>query len=168
MSNVVLGGSVNGQAGQGDTVTITFSAAMNAQSFCGTWPAGSTTSTLGDTTNGLVAVTITDAGANDVLTVSTASGCAFSLGSVNLGGNYVGLNGTLTFSGNGNNGRSWITYTAGANPTLQIRLGSLQSGTALTVAAPGGVPSFVPSSSITSAGAITIAAGPFNGTASRF
>jgi hypothetical protein len=153
-TNVTLGGN-NGTAGSGDTVTIVFSDPMNVTSFCDDW-SGSTGSLTG---NGDVTVTITDAGANDVLTVSVAS-CPFNFGSVTLGGNYVAT--TRTFSGNGGN-KSTISYSGN---TLVIMLGNASGSVNTGVVA--GVPVYTPSAAITGSSGIPINTAAVSGTSSRF
>ena len=115
--------------------------------------------------NGNVVVTITDAGANDVLTV-TASNCAgLSVGSVELGGDYVTT--TKSYSGNGSNA-STVTWTASSN-RLTIRLGSPNGGTSgLNTGVAAGFPTYNPASGISDLFGNPIAGSFTSGVASRF
>ena len=155
-------GGTAGRADAGDSVSITFSQALNANSFCSAWGVGSVNGSL--SANGDVVVTITDAGANDVLTVTSGS-CTFNLGSVALGGNYVATNQTLTFSGNGAN-KSSISWNA-TTRVLQIILGAITGTSSTGVAA--AAPVYTPSTAIVSTpNGIPLAAASFTGASSRF
>ena len=140
-TNVVLGTN-NGSPGAGDTVTVTYSAALNPQTLCNGWGTSGSQTLNG---NNVVTVAITDTGTNDTLTV-TSSTCTFHLGSIALGGNYVSQN--KSYAGNGGN-RSTIQWNEAAR-TLTITLGAQNNGNGvLSVAAPGGTPVYSPDPAIT-------------------
>ena len=125
------GGSNVGQLERDDQVVITFSDSMDVDTFCSTW----TGTTPSITANGVVRVTVTNGGAgNDVLMVTTTSGCTFNLGSVNLG-SAGWVTGTTNFEGNGGSA-SEIAYND-ATRQLTITLGGGTSG-------PSGVPASTP------------------------
>jgi hypothetical protein len=129
----------NGTVASNDTVAITYSEPLSFGSLCTTW-AGAIISG-----NGNVDVTITNAGANDVLSLSSVGSCTggtFRLGSIALGADYV--NSDRTYTGNGSN-QSQITWTAGSN-TLTILLGGGSSGATGVAAA---VPTYTPNAAIT-------------------
>jgi hypothetical protein len=135
-------GNQNGNADQGDTVSIKYSADIDSNSICSAWTNGGPAPDI--TGNGVVTVTINSA---NILSVTTTTGavCAPKIGPVALNGVYVST-GILTFKGNGNGGNaSKITWNS-SNQTLTITLGS-RTGTANsnvgasspTVAPPTGV-----------------------------
>ncbi len=103
----------------GDTVTYTYTAAMDPGSIMSGWTGSSTTIQARFNQNGCGA-------GNDSLTVLTPGGAAVNLGSVCLGGNFV--NGTRTFTAStmimsGNSvivtlGGTATTSTVNANVTL--------------------------------------------------
>jgi hypothetical protein len=140
-TNVVLANvQTLGRARSRDTVTVTYSEALDATSFCSTWSNGSTQTIAG---NSVVDVLIANAGANDVLTVANVgANCggatSFRFGSVALGANYVA--GNTTFSGNGIN-QGVLTWSPTAR-TLTITLGN-GSGSQSNVAA--STPVYTPS-----------------------
>jgi hypothetical protein len=110
-----------GRARARDRLTVTYSEALDATSFCSTWANGSTQTIDG---NGVVDVLITNSGANDVLSISNVgANCggatSFRFGSVALGANYVASN--TTFSGNGAN-QGELVWSPTAR-TLTITLG---------------------------------------------
>jgi hypothetical protein len=130
VTNMTLANAGNGAAGKvekGDSITITFSEAMNVNAFCSAWSGDGSDQSI--TANDVAIVTLADGGAsNDTMTVSTASGCSggFHLGTINLGGTgYLG-GASATFSGGGGNATT-INWTA-ATRTLTIVLGKQQSG----------------------------------------
>src|SRR5207248_1310435 len=76
-------GGTAGKVDRSDTITINFPRAVNESTLCNTWTTNTNQSIAG---NNVVTVTITDGGGgNDVLTVSTSSGCTFNFGSMDLG-----------------------------------------------------------------------------------
>ena len=105
-------GAANQLAETGERLTIEYSEAIKASSFCSTW----TTETPAPLTN--VTLTITNAGQSDPLTESTPT-CAFHLDTV-VPGDYVG--GTTTFTS------STISWDSVAH-TLTITLGTLGTNT---------------------------------------
>jgi hypothetical protein len=159
-TNVVLGGDNNGLVGEDDTVTVTYSEVMDASTFCNTWANGTDESESG---NGQVVVTITNSGANDVLTLAV-SGCGtFKFGSVALGGDYVTT--TRTYSGNGSNA-SAVDWNLAAK-TLTITLGT-PSGAGNPTAQAAAAPSYTANTGLKDRAGNTIGAGPYTGTSSRF
>jgi hypothetical protein len=157
------GGTVGKVDPKKDSVTITFSEKLRVSSMCNTWSNDNSDQSLGG--NGVVLVTITDSGSNDVLTVSTTTGCTFNLGSISLGGDYVTA--TSTFSGSGGNASaiSWVASTR----VLTISLGSQATGTLNNTAQSAGTPTYTPSTSITDTFGNAMAGTPFPApSASRF
>jgi hypothetical protein len=114
----------NGTATSGDTITLVWSSAMNATSFCSGWTPSTGNGSISG--NGTVTVTITNNAANgndDILKVSVPTGtCSGNghFGTVNLGANYT--TGTVTFSGNGTN-QSKVDWNA-STKTMTITLGT--------------------------------------------
>ncbi|HEX2040249.1 MAG TPA: chitobiase/beta-hexosaminidase C-terminal domain-containing protein [Acidimicrobiales bacterium] len=123
------GGNKEGTAEQDDKVTVGFSEKLRGSSLCSTWDANPTT-TQSISGDNQVTVTITESGANDVLTLSLAGPCdnAFGFGSLALGGDWVSA--TTTFNGKGNKASTiaWDPATA----KLTVELGEKQSGTVRT------------------------------------
>jgi prepilin-type N-terminal cleavage/methylation domain-containing protein len=124
----VANGGTAGKADRSDTITITYPRAVNESTLCNTWTTNVNQSIAG---NNVVTATITDGGSgNDVLTVSTSSGCTFNLGSIDLG-SAAWVNATTTYKGTGGNVSS-LAFTAATN-TLKITLGT-GSGSGANVA----------------------------------
>ncbi len=123
-TNVQLTGN-SGAAGGNDAVVITYSELMDASSFCSDWVNDGTDQEEAD--NNEVVITITENGANDLLTVTAAPDCSggFKLGTIALNANYVAA--TRTFSGSGTNSRSELRLSVSAR-TLTVELGA-PSGT---------------------------------------
>jgi hypothetical protein len=145
-------GGVLGTADTGDKVTITYAEQMDASKFCpAVW-----TNSGGQTLSGNgVSVTITNGGSNnDVLSVS-ATGCAFTLGSVALGGNYM-HGSPIVFSS------STISLTTSG--VLTITLGT---GTSNDTGAVGAAPVYTPASGLTDIAGNPLATTSFNGTSGR-
>ncbi len=162
-TNVVLAnGGTLGRADSGDTLTVTYSEAMDPSTFCpGIWlNNGTSQSRQGN--GGVVIVTITNNGANDILTVAV-TGCTggFKFVSVALNADYVGA--TTTFNGNGS-GQSIVAWNQAAK-TMTITLGS-GTGSATGVAA--SIPSYTADTGLTDVTGNAIGAGPYPGTSSRF
>jgi hypothetical protein len=164
-SVVLANGLTVGRARRDDTVTVTYSEALDATSFCSTWANGST-QTLGG--NGVVDVLITDTGANDVLTVADvgAANCGgaanFRFGSVNLAEDYVDEN--ELFLGNNAN-QSTLVWSPTAR-TLTITLGS-GNGSERNV--PVSAPIYTPNAALRDLAGNTMAAVAFTAlTTSRF
>jgi hypothetical protein len=152
----------NGNAASGDTVTVVWSRAMKATSFCSTWTSG--TSITG---NGEVTVTISNNGSNpndDFLTVAVTGNCAndFNFGTINLGANYTPS--AVTFSGNGGN-KSTIVWTP-ATFTMTIMLGS-PTGSLVSAASSTGL-SYTPDSAIQDTNNVATAPVPFTFAGQRF
>lgn len=169
VTNVQLGNVSGGTAGKiekGDTITLTFSEKLKANTICSAWNSDTATQTLNG--NGQVIVNVT---AGDVLTVST-SACSLNLGSVALGGNYTAS--ALSFSGNGNGSGttpnfSSLVWNASAN-TITITLGSGTSGgnTVLETAVPTPTPTYTPASGLTDIASNPLVVRQVPGTPSRF
>lgn len=160
-TNIQLTGN-SGAVGSNDTVVITYSELMDAFSFCSDWD------NSGDQTydaNNEVVVTITENGANDLLTVTAAPDCSggFKLGTIALGGNYVAS--TRTFSGSGSSGRSELRWNVSAR-TLTVELGSPSGSVNSGIAA--AAPSYTANTAIKDRAGNAIGAGPYLGTSSRF
>ncbi len=136
VSSVVLtdGGSP-GAAGPGDSLAVTLAdgvSGVDPNSLFSGWTSGTTQGTVSG--DGAVVVTVTDAGADDVLTVAVA-GAVTNVGSFALGGDYV-AGGALTFSGAGSGASAlrWVGRDANTLGTLTISLGASTSGAPLVVA----------------------------------
>ncbi len=164
-TNVVLanGNGTAGTADNRDTLAITYSEQLDATTFCSSW-----TNTGNQTLTGAsIVAQITDTGSNDTLTITAvgAANCGgtgnFHLGSITLGGNYVGA--TRTFSG----AQSQLTWNPTSH-TLTVRLGTPSGGIANTGIAVG-TPTYTPSSSLEDIAGNTITTSPFSPpAASRF
>jgi hypothetical protein len=127
--------STDGTADKGDTLTIQYSEGMDPTKFCPGWNGSSLAGT----------VTLNDGGTNDTLTFSSTSCSSPSLGSISLGGNYVGTT-PAVFTGSGGNA-STLTWD-GTAKTLTIKLGTLSSGASATLVSVG-TPSYTPSGNLT-------------------
>ncbi|MDR6438949.1 hypothetical protein J2790_004124 [Paenarthrobacter nicotinovorans] len=135
-------GKTPGVVEQGDSVTLTFSEALSANTICSAWTSNTATQTQNGNGSSQVLVNIS---AGDVLTVTQAGCPSLRVGSVALGGDYTAS--ALTFAGNNTNG-STLTWNPGAK-TLTITLGAGGPG-ALTVAAtPTPLPGYAPASGLT-------------------
>ena len=125
---------------------------LNPQTICSAWATSGNATLIANTT-----VTITDAGANDVLTVgSTACPGGLNVGSLALNANYVSTTkvfGTAAAS-------STLTWNASAR-TLTIQLGAVTvaGGTNANVAAT--TPSFTPSSLLRTSTGVAVYTGPY-------
>jgi hypothetical protein len=102
----------------GDTITITFSAQIDAKDVCSSWTNGLTT-TQSASTGSVVTVTPGSGDSDNVLSFTTPpSACTtFNFGSIDLGTNHYVTGGSLTFTS------STISYN-GNTDTLQITLGT--------------------------------------------
>lgn len=160
VTNVALanGGTTQGRADKGDTVTITLSEQIDALTICPSWTNGSD-QTLGG--NGNVNVTITDAGNNDVLSVSATSCPGLKVGSIALGANYVGS--TTSFSGSGSNASAVDLLLNGTSLVITLGAGS---GSATGVG--NSTPVFTPTAGIKDMAANALATTPVSGTSSKF
>lgn len=123
------GGNKAGTAEQDDKLTVGFSEKLRGSSLCSTWAANPTTTQTIDGDN-QVTVTITDSGANDVLTLSVTDTCGntFNFGSLALGADWVSA--TTTFNGKGQKASTVSWDPAAAK--LTIELGEKASGTVRT------------------------------------
>jgi hypothetical protein len=111
-----------------------------------------------------VVVTITNSGANDVLTVA-AGACTLHIGSVATGGDYVAL--TSTFAGSTVATESRVTWTA-ATRVLTVHIGSQASGLLNLVPQSTATATYTPDAAIADPagnGAVTT---PFSATGQRF
>jgi hypothetical protein len=143
-----------------DEVAITFSESLSASSLCSTW-SGTGDQTIGG--SGTV-VTITENGADDLLTVTT-SGCTLNVGSLATGGDYVSA--TSTFDGSTTGTESRVTWTA-ATRVLTIHLGSHTSGSLNAVTQSTGTITYTPHASITDRVGNPVATTPLAITNRRF
>ena len=112
-------------------------------------------------------VTLTDGtgGTNDKVTVTTASGCSFNFGTIDLGSNAYISGGGATFSGNGSNASS-IAWNSGTN-TLTITLGSRSgSGTTAPVASSNAV--YTPDAAITDTYGVAVSGTRSTGAVTNF
>ncbi|WP_143448485.1 Ig-like domain-containing protein, partial [Kineosporia sp. A_224] len=130
VSSVVLtdGGSP-GAVGPGDSLAVTLAdgvSGVDPNSLFSGWTSGTTQGL--SSADGAVVVTVTDAGADDVLTVAVA-GAVTNVGSFALGGDYVEGD-AVTFSGNGSGASAlrWVGRDANTLGTLTVSLGALASG----------------------------------------
>jgi hypothetical protein len=151
-------GGTAGKAEQGDTVTIQFSGQMDASSFCSTWTGGSGSLTA----NNDVTVKITNSGANDSLTVTSAS-CSFNFGTVSLGGDYV--SGDATFSGTGSNA-SMVSLTSSG--VLTITLGTASPAGNIRTGVTAGTPVYTPANGLKDSSGTSLPTTAVSGTSSRF
>jgi hypothetical protein len=160
LTNGSGGGSQVGRLEKGDQVVVTFSDSMDVDTFCSTW----TGTTPSITTANVVRVTVTDGGAgNDILTVSTTSGCTFNFGSLNLG-SAGWVTTTTNFEGSGGN-KSEIAYDD-TTRKLTITLGGGTNGPSGLAAS---TPTYDASDALRSSTGGSIANDPFTpATASRF
>jgi len=141
-----------------DEVRITFSEPLDTSSICSAW-SGTGDQTLGG--SGVV-VTITDNGANDILTVTSGT-CTLHIGSIATGKNYVSA--TATFSGSGSN-QSLVTWTASTR-LLTILIGRQATGT-LTSGQSTGTAVYTPDADIKDAAGNAVTTTPFSSTGQRF
>lgn len=127
VSTLVLANKTGGTAGKldsGDKATITFSQALGVNSICSAWSNNTDNQTNSTAT---IRVTGDGHGGNNVLSVSSWSGCAsFRVGSIDLGSMaYVTSGGTsdkpLDFTG------STIAYNA-VTHAITITLGTMSTG----------------------------------------
>lgn len=127
LANSGNSGSHAGKAEPGDTVTVTFSAAVTPSTICSGLNDTANTASTVNTASGLTA-TITDGGSgNDSLGLSAASGtCSGSVhfGSINLGST-AWVTGTVNFSGDGTQSGGSATSLAmnAAHTVLTLTLG---------------------------------------------
>jgi hypothetical protein len=134
MTSMVLAnhGSTAGQMEASDTVTVSFSAALKVSTICSAW-----TNDAANQTNSTATVQVTGNQANNLLSISTWTGCSsFHFGTIDMGSTaYVTSVGTsnkpLNFTG------STVAYNATTH-TITITLGTLATtgsfGTPQTVA----------------------------------
>jgi Tfp pilus assembly protein PilV len=158
---LVNGSTTAGKIQKSDQIVVAFSKAMDTTSFCSGWNG----STLNG--NGQVVVTLTDGtgGTNDKVTVTTASGCSFNFGTIDLGSNAYISGGGATFSGNGSNASS-IAWNSGTN-TLTITLGTKSgAGTVATVASSNAV--YTPNAAITDTYGVAVSGTRSTGAVTNF
>jgi hypothetical protein len=143
-----------------DEVAVTFSEALDPTSICSSW-SGSGDQSLGG--SGVV-VTITDSGANDVLTVA-AGACTLHVGSLTTAGDYVLL--TSTFSGGTVATESRVTWTA-ATLQLTIHIGAQTGGLANVVPQAAATVTYTPDAAITDEPGNGVVTTPFSAAGQRF
>jgi hypothetical protein len=127
-------------ADKGDTVTIQYSDAMDLGKFCTGWNGATALSGT---------VTLTDGGTggtNDTLSVSGTGCSTFALGTISLGGNYIGTTAAI-FGATGN--ASTLAWDPATN-TLTIKLGSFSNGSGPPLGPPvtAGNPAYTPASNL--------------------
>ena len=153
------GGATVGKVERGDSVTLTFSEPLNANTICSSWSNNTATQTQSGNGANTVVVNISAA---DVLTV-TGAGCqTLRVGPVSLGADYTSS--ALTFGGN-NSGAS-LQWNPTAK-TLTITLGAGAAGGA-TVQSTTVFPSYTPASGLTDVAGNPLATGSTQGEPSRF
>lgn len=154
------GGTTLGKVEQGDSVTLTFSEPLDANTICSAWTSNTTTQTQNGNGSSQVVVNVS---AGDVLTV-TGAGCpSLRIGSVSLGGDYTST--ALSFAGNNANGSS-LTWNPTAK-TLTITLGAGTSGGS-TLTSTTIFPTYTPVTGLTDIAGNPLATTAVAGTASRF
>ncbi len=140
---------IAGTVDAGDTATIGFSEPMDTATFCSAWTSDSTTQTLSGVTLKLAYA----GGARlDKLTVTSATGCTFALGTIRLGAHYLTGSGNTTFTS------STITYDPSAQ-ALTLTLGTPSSTTLIKTGVVAGKPSYAPSAGHKSIIALTLGTG---------
>ena len=157
ITSVVLqnNGSTQGKLEKGDSIVITYSAALSVSSICSAWSGNGTDQSLNTNNEVTVSVSNGAGAADDVLTV-TDTNCTFNFGSLDLGsGSYVSA--ATSFGGTGSN-KSAVTWTA-ATHTLTITLGTLKTGTVTTAAA--SAPIYTESGSVLDGSGYGIANSPY-------
>jgi hypothetical protein len=157
ISSVVLqnGGTTAGKLEKGDTITITFSSQLSVSSLCSTWSNDGSNQSLSANNDVNVNISNGTGGADDALTVTSAT-CTFNFGSLDLGsGSYV--TSAVAFGGSGGS-KSSITWTT-ATHTLTITLGAQKSGTVNTVAS--SAPIYTASGSVVDGFGAAISNSPF-------
>ena len=150
--------SNSGQVGTGDTATVTFSGPLNASTICSTWT-GTGTETLNNAT-----ITFTN-GTTDTF-AATAPGTTCSgegnFGTVNSGSNYVGNNGTVTFTA------STITWSPTAD-TLTFVMGNAGGTGTRNTRVTAGKPGYTASANVTDTSGLPVSTTAFtSGTTSGF
>ncbi|WP_426997033.1 OmpL47-type beta-barrel domain-containing protein [Pseudarthrobacter sp. N5] len=129
-------------ADKGDTVTIRYAEGMDPAKFCPGWSGSSALSGTVTITNGGTG------GANDTLSMSGTGCSTLTIGTMTLGGDYIGATAAV-FGTSGNGNASTLTWDS-ALTTLTIKLGTLSSGTPLSPVT-AGTPSYTPATSLTDA-----------------
>jgi hypothetical protein len=130
---------------------------MNPGSICSGWNGA-------QIANATLTVTITDNGANDVLTV-TSTGCTVNFGSLALGADYVSA--TRDFGGSSFASFSRMQYDTATN-ALTVYLGAQKVAGGVNTNVPAGALTYTPSASMLSATGFAPSAGPFTFAADRF
>ncbi|MFJ5957690.1 hypothetical protein ACIQC5_17250 [Paenarthrobacter sp. NPDC092416] len=154
------GGSSAGKIEKGDTVTITFSEALSANTICSTWTSDTITQTQNGNNANQVVVNVSS---TNVLTV-TGAGCpTLRIGSVALGSAYTSS--SLTYSGNG--GNASILQWNPATKALTITLGAGPTSPGSAISTPAAA-SYTPASGLTDIAGNALATTQVAGTPSRF
>jgi hypothetical protein len=143
-----------------DEVRIAFGEALNVSSVCSAWSGVGDQSLSG---SGVV-VTITDSGANDIVTVA-AGACTLHIGSVATGGDYVLL--SSTFSGATPATESRVTWTS-ATRVLTVHIGAQASGLLNLVSQSAATATYTPDAAITDPAGNGVVTTPFSATVQRF
>ncbi|WP_224165773.1 hypothetical protein [Arthrobacter sp. StoSoilA2] len=156
-------GGTLGKVEQGDSVTLTFSEPLSANTICGAWTSNTTTQAQNGNGSSQVVVNIS---AGDVLTVTGTACTTLRVGSISLGGDYnTNTSTALTFAGNNTSGSS-LTWNPTAN-TLTITLGAGTSGGS-TLTSTTIFPTYTPVTGLTDVAGNPLGTGPFQGAPSRF
>jgi hypothetical protein len=130
-------GNTAGVAEKGDRIELTLSERLAVTSVCSTWANDVNPQSISG--NDVVTVTINDSGSNDTVSVTTSSGCSFSLGNFSLGANYVTAEAKFYGSGGNASVIGWDPSTR----KLTITLGKRETGT-LAAAASAATPTWTP------------------------
>ncbi|MFK0009844.1 Ig-like domain-containing protein [Paenarthrobacter sp. NPDC090520] len=144
VTNIQLGngGGNLGKVEENDTITVTYSEALDASKVCSAWSSDTATQTISGSNQ--VTVTINS---SDSLTVSvTNSACnTFRFGTVSLGKDYEN-SGSVTFRGSSTSASVLVWNPT--TKTLTITLGALSSGSPNTTAQGAAAAKFTPSSGL--------------------
>jgi hypothetical protein len=153
-----------GRVRRDDTLTVTYSEALDATTLCSTWANGSNQTVGG---NGTVDVLVDENGTSDLLrVVDVGANCggagSFRFGQVNLAQNYVTAD--VTFTGN-NGAQSLLAW----NPTARSLTVTLGAGNGQLTNVPASAPVYTPDSGIRDLAGNAIVATAFTAPAtSRF
>ena len=154
------GGNNPGKVEQGDSVTLSFSEALNPSMICGAWTNSTATQTHSGNNSNQVVVRIS---AENLLTV-TAPGCStLRIGTVALGAIYTST--VLTFAGNGGNGSSLQWNYSAKTLTITLGAGPTPPSTAPLTTAPA---TYTPASGLVDTAGNSLTPSPITGTPSRF
>lgn len=160
---LVNGGGIPGRGminPTADSLWIRYSETLAVGSICSTWSGDGSDQTLSGPG---VLVTVTDNGADDILTVASTD-CTLNVGPLNLGGDYVTA--TAVFGGTAPSD-STVFWDVSAQ-RLFVTIGALVSGTLNTTTQPRGTVVYVPAAPITDPYGNPIDTTPFTKLLERF